>query len=718
MKDIKDMANEHNQNMKDKQACIYMITAIINLDNINVKVRKKHSTSLFRILRNVMAYNDPTIIHMASRAMCRYVQAGVDCEVEFKSGLESLKIENKRYQGIQLLRELVLAYPPRLFLHSTAFFENVLYSICDPSSQIRYESIELFRLALAEAFKKEAPMLTTGATTSSVVTSSPSSSSLNQSGSLRRTSTTSSFNTIPDENNGSNMFQNTPSKPVVNNDKSNSELKKCFLRSLAQLEGLVDEASSTTGGGSRSTTQNVPRDDQIHGYLLVTLEIVRFACLEFEQRVENYLSTYNLHYQELEQSLNNLTTSLFLNSNVHSNYYNLTNGIENTARTCEEMHSLNLLKLLPDSSFDSFQSNDQFTFLFKSEKIKVNVESEFCKKLVADNFDKMSRLCLSIIRVLNLVNLSPSMMNAAPSISSSVPSLRCILDTVLEILPRLANFNPSRFSGMYLGELLNILSTLNANTQFITASSTSSSSSLAGTLSPSTTTVNNPLSRRNLFAFINQSYSSSNLAALANSSPTTTTTSNSNSSSSTSNSHNQVIPSNVTSSMGTLKSQITFCVGFLSLALASVQNDEFNKFTRNLLEQIKTSPVLSGQSGSAGLSQNDRKEQINEINSIMACVAMLSYSTKPEIQSIISLIKALMHCSGGITFTMRYFLNEITQHMYQLKDLVIHENLLEILSQILTGLSHDRLIQTISRSADLLTQSSLAKQVNIDLMFD
>jgi hypothetical protein len=152
---IRELANEHNVNICDKQACIYIITSIINLDNINVKVRKKHQISLFRWLRNLLSCPDPTVIHMASRAMGKYVQAGVDCDVEFNSGLENLRIESKRYQGILLIKELSLAYPPRLFLNSAVFFENIMLAICDRNAQMRYEAIELFRLALIISVNRE-----------------------------------------------------------------------------------------------------------------------------------------------------------------------------------------------------------------------------------------------------------------------------------------------------------------------------------------------------------------------------------------------------------------------------------------------------------------------------------------------------------------------------------------------------------------------------------
>ncbi len=146
--EIRELANENNQNISDKQACIYIITSIINLDNINVKVRKKHQTSFLRMLRNLLACPDQNVIHMASRAMGKYAQAGVECDVEFKSGLEFLRIEQKRYQGILLVKELALASPSRLFLNSELFYDNIMSAICDHSAEIRHKAIELFRLSL------------------------------------------------------------------------------------------------------------------------------------------------------------------------------------------------------------------------------------------------------------------------------------------------------------------------------------------------------------------------------------------------------------------------------------------------------------------------------------------------------------------------------------------------------------------------------------------
>lgn len=69
------------------------------------------------------------------------------------------------------------------------------------------------------------------------------------------------------------------------------------------------------------------------------------------------------------------------------------------------------------------------------------------------------------------------------------------------------------------------------------------------------------------------------------------------------------------------------------------------------------------------------------------------------------LLEPLMLCSGGVTYTMRYFLNEISLHIPELKQ-SIHENLLKILSQILTGKPLYQIIQAISVSASHLIKSN------------
>jgi hypothetical protein len=302
---IRELANENNQNISDKQACIYIITSIINLDNINVKVRKRHQISVIRWLKNLLAYSDHTVIHMASRAMGKYVQAGVDCHVEFKSGLDALRSETKRYQSILLIRELTLAYPPRLFLYSDLFFQNIMYSICDRNPQIRYESIELFRLALIISINRESTSNQQG----------PNSSVLNGTSSshrIHRTSTVSSMESV-NSTHDSNLNQNQAANSVVsNNDENLEKFKLCFKNSVKELESLLQEytTSSRQSMSNQSNQQlSSSREDKIHGYLLIILEIIRFSSLDFEKQIEKYLSTYNLYHQQIQKANNSINSN-------------------------------------------------------------------------------------------------------------------------------------------------------------------------------------------------------------------------------------------------------------------------------------------------------------------------------------------------------------------------------------------------------------------------
>jgi hypothetical protein len=194
------------------------------------------------------------------------------------------------------------------------------------------------------------------------------------------------------------------------------------------------------------------------------------------------------------------------------------------------------------------------------------------------------------------------------------------------------------------------------------------------------------------------------------------------------NSRLNLVPSNASFCFGTLKSQIVFCIGFMSLSLGPTNNDEFNAYTKSYLELIRSSPLLAANSASANAGNRDQDslpignkvsipEQINELNSIMASIAMLSNSISSEqksklnlVESIMSLLEPLMLCSGGITFTMRYFLNEITRYIPEVKH-VIHDNLLVILALKLTGLSHSQLIQVAPAAAKLFTQNHAQREV-------
>ena len=232
---IKELASENNPNISDKLACIYIITSIINLDNINVKVRKKHQTSFFRWLRNLLACADPIAVHMVSRAMGKYALAGVECDVEFKSALENLNFEQKRFQGILLVRELALATPSRLFLSAAHFYQNIMSAICDRSPEIRYEAVKLFRLSLIICISREnlnqtSSTSTTAPSSVSGVINQHASSAANASQRVRRASNASSSH---------ETFHHSEkyASPGINHMK----YQECFDKSLAELRKLVND---------------------------------------------------------------------------------------------------------------------------------------------------------------------------------------------------------------------------------------------------------------------------------------------------------------------------------------------------------------------------------------------------------------------------------------------------------------------------------------------
>lgn len=98
------------------------------------------------------------------------------------------------------------------------------------------------------------------------------------------------------------------------------------------------------------------------------------------------------------------------------------NLIENTARSCEELHAANMVKLLPQGCFDPMHSNDPFMFLFKRERINVGPESATCRRLVQEKYDRIVKACLDVINVLNLHNLNPTGSGSASMASSVMTS--------------------------------------------------------------------------------------------------------------------------------------------------------------------------------------------------------------------------------------------------------------------------------------------------------
>ena len=265
MPKIKELANEDNQNLIGKYACIYILTSLISLDKINFKIRKKHKKSIIQYLKNLLSNTDVVVINMAARALGKFVEDGIDCDTEYKSSLDALYSasinQSRRYQNIVLIKELTFAYPSRFFLFIKQYFQVIKDAMCDKKLNIRYETAELFRLTLMLTIQREM---------------SRTASKIN------RTSSSLSIESF--------LF---PKMITLEKEKSFiyetnlDKFKSCFETSLKELESL---------GNSNLFDEY----HKIHGCLLVILEIARFSDLEFEKTIEKYLYTYNLLKQRVE----------------------------------------------------------------------------------------------------------------------------------------------------------------------------------------------------------------------------------------------------------------------------------------------------------------------------------------------------------------------------------------------------------------------------------
>ena len=350
-----------------------------------------------------------------------------------------------------------------------------------------------------------------------------------------------------------------------------------------------------------------------------------------------------------------------------------------------------MLKLLPHSYLDPLHTNDPFLFLFTSERITVNVESKACIQLIEAKYDRIVKACLSVIKHLNLSNPSPpnslsqssvgANSNSAKfysnqaSTSSNIPTMqaplvnsvlppppqstfRCIQETIMELLPRLAKFNPRQFNALYLRESVTFLSNLNSNTSYLASSSSSSSSNSSFT---SSSTLRDSIIHKKTSNTGNVS-SPSLLSQIGSINNSVTG-----------------LSSGATFCLGTLKSEVIFCVGFMSLALSNT-SDEFRSYAKQFIEIFRSSPLMNSREIQRKKQTFEKEAQTNELNSIMACVAMfansmvskgntinrmssmlsnasVSSSETSIIDSIMVLLEPLMLGSGGVTYTMRYFLN-------------------------------------------------------------
>jgi hypothetical protein len=108
-----------------------------------------------------------------------------------------------------------------------------------------------------------------------------------------------------------NTTTNTPSAALLY-DPNFIKYRQCFKNSLRELELLLKEISTkqtSSASSSGSGSGQPPREDRIHGHLLIILEILKFSGLEFEKQIEKYLSKYNIYHQQMQQAANNTCSS-------------------------------------------------------------------------------------------------------------------------------------------------------------------------------------------------------------------------------------------------------------------------------------------------------------------------------------------------------------------------------------------------------------------------
>ena len=245
MKLIKLLGSDNNNDQSDKQACILYITAIINLYDVNIRMSKMHQTNLFIILRNLLLSTDPMVVQMASKALGKLESTGVDCDVEFKKGVENMIVSARQSAGILCVRELILAVPSKLFVNLPVFLENIMVALTTSKNvTVRLDASELFRLALSLS----------------------------------------------------------ASQPKLDSKvEASNEFYKCIENSLNDLELCLksNEMSDSRNGiiidAYLDTSLNTTKTDdvRIHGHLLILLEILKFSSLEFETFIDNVSKDYS-----------------------------------------------------------------------------------------------------------------------------------------------------------------------------------------------------------------------------------------------------------------------------------------------------------------------------------------------------------------------------------------------------------------------------------------
>lgn len=109
----------------------------------------------------------------------------------------------------------------------------------------------------------------------------------------------------------------------------------------------------------------------------------------------------------------------------------------------------NLSKNSPYPCLHLQDTYNPFAFLFKTKKINIDIDSKICLNMINTEFNRILIICLNLLKCMN----------------TSFFKKNCgIQETVLELIPRLADSNRDKFNIFYVKDVITLLSELTNKT--------------------------------------------------------------------------------------------------------------------------------------------------------------------------------------------------------------------------------------------------------------
>ena len=338
----------NKRNHDNIQACVFIIASVINLDKVYLRPCKFHQQDLFIHLRNILKYDKENtirknIIEVAARTLGRLVMAGVECEIEFKNGLEYLRSNNQEtlFFGIITIRELVLASPSRLILHADKFFQDIMIAITDESVFIRHKACELFSLSLNIIISRDTSVRY-----------------IKNIDTANGCSTDDLKKNITNRNTSKEGFQLIKNNGIKNDYIYRIIYKECFNKTIEELNLIIQRLNFKDSKEKLDEFKHI-----IHGYLLILIEVFKLSSVEFEKEIENGCIFNSIHKE--------------------------------TELKSKEFYPKYSFSQLPNL----FESNeDPFSFLYESRDVKCAVESIHFINIINDNHVAINSLLKNLVK--------------------------------------------------------------------------------------------------------------------------------------------------------------------------------------------------------------------------------------------------------------------------------------------------------------------------------